>query len=58
MVLRLILKSFIHLEFIFMYGVSWRSSFFFARSCPDLPTKFVEEVIFAPFYAPASFVKY
>ena len=31
---------------------------FFPHSCPDLPTPFVEEVIFAPFYAPASFVKY
>ena len=29
----------------------------FACSCPDLPA-FVEEAIFAPFYAPASFVKY
>ena len=31
---------------------------FFACSCPALPTPFVEEAIFAPFYAPASFVKY
>ena len=31
---------------------------FFARSCPDLPTPSVEEAIFAPFYAPASFVKF
>ena len=30
---------------------------FFARSCPDLPTPFVGEAIFAPFYVPASFVK-
>ena len=58
MVLRLIFKSFIHLEFIFGYGVSWWSFHFFACSCPDLPTPFVEEAIFAPFYAPASFVKY
>ena len=59
MVLWLIWKSFIHLEFIFLYGVSWWSSFiFFACSCPDLPTPFVEEASFAPFYAPASFVKY
>ena len=28
-VLRLIFKSFIHLEFIFVYGVSWWSSFIF-----------------------------
>ena len=59
MVSWLIFKSFIHLEFIFVYGVSWWLSFiFFACSCPDLPTPFVEEAIFAPFYAPASFVKY
>ena len=58
MVLQLIFKSFFHLEFIFVYGVSWCSSLnFFARSCADLPTPFVEEVIFAPFYAPAFFVK-
>ena len=31
---------------------------FFACSCLDLPTSFVEEAIFAPFYAPASSVKY
>ena len=57
---RLIFKSFIHLEFIFVYGVSWWSSFFlsffflFACSCPDLPTPFVEEAIFASLYAIAS----
>ena len=59
MALQLIFKSIIHLEFILMYGVSWWSSFiFFAHSCPDLPTPFVEEAIFTPFYAPASFFKY
>ena len=31
---------------------------FFARSCPDVPTTFVEEAIFAPFYALAPFIKY
>ena len=31
---------------------------FFACSCPDLPTLSVEEAVFAPFYAPATFVKY
>ena len=52
MVSRLIFKTFIHLEFIFVYGVSWWLSFiFFACSCPDLPTPFVEEAIFTPFYA-------
>ena len=59
MVLRLIFKSFIHLEFFLCV---WRKLVikfhFFACSCPDLPTPFVEEAVFAPFYAPASFVKY
>ena len=59
MVLRLIFKSFIHLEFIFCVWCKLVIEFhFFARSCPDLPTPSVGEVIFAPFYAPASFVKY
>ena len=54
-----IFKSFIHLEFIFMYGVSWWLSFiFFACSCPALSTPFVKEAIFTPFYASAPFVKY
>ena len=61
MVSGLILKSFIHLEFIFVYGVNWWSSFFFffffACICPDLPTPFVEEVILIAFYAAASFVE-
>ena len=29
MVLQLIFKSFIHLEFIFVYGINWWSSFIF-----------------------------
>ena len=31
---------------------------YFARSCPNLPTPFVGEAIFMPFYASAPFVKY
>ena len=59
MVLRLIFKSFIHLKFIFCVWYKLVIKFhFFARSCPDLPTPSVEEAVFAPFYAPASFVKY
>ena len=59
MVLQLTFKSFIHHEFIFVYGVSWWSSLnFFACSCPDLPTPFVEEAIFTPFYASSPFVEY
>ena len=58
MVLQLIFKSFIHLEFIFVWHKLVIKFHFFARSCPDLPTPSVEKAVFAPFYAPASFVKY
>ena len=58
MVLQLIFKSFIHLEFIFLWHKLVIEFHFFARSCPDLPTPSVEEAVFALFYAPASFVKY
>ena len=61
MVSRLIFKSFIHLEFIFIYGVSWWQSlfsYFFACSCPDLPTPLVEEAIFVPFYFSTPIVEY
>ena len=61
MVLQIILQSFIHLELIFVYSVSWWPSltfFFFACSCPDLSKPFVEEAIFTPFYAFVPFVKY
>ena len=58
MVSQLIFKSFILLEFVFVYGINWWSSFIFlACSCPDLPTPFVEEAIFTPFYASALFVE-
>ena len=30
----------------------------FACNCPDLPTPFIEETIFTPFYFPVFFVKY
>ena len=59
MVSQLIFKSFIHLEFIFVYGVIWWSSFiFFTCSCSDLPISFVEETTSTPFYASSPFVKY
>ena len=58
MVSQLIFKSFIHLEFVFVYGVSCWSSLIFLHSYPDVPTPFVEEAIFTSFYAPAYFVKY
>ena len=62
MVSQLIFKSFIHLEFIFVYSVSWcmvsMEFHFFACSCPDLPTLFVEEAILIPFYVSEHFVEY
>ena len=61
MVSWLIFKSFIYFEFIFVYGVSWWSSFFFfffACTCPVFPTPLIEETVFAPLYAVATFVKY
>ena len=59
MVSWLIFKPFIHLEFTFVYCVSWRSGFIFlVCRCPALPTPFVEEVIFTPFYPSSPFVKY
>ena len=58
MVSQIIFKSFIHLEFILVYGVSWGLSLiFFTRSCLDLPTPFVEEAIFIPFYVSVPFVQ-
>ena len=58
MVLRLIFKSFVHTIYFCVWCQLVIEFHFFACSCPDLPTPFVEEVIFSPFYAPASFVKY
>ena len=56
---QLIFKSFIHLEFIFEYVVKLVVELhFLACSCPDLPTPFVEEAIFTPFYTSVPFVKY
>ena len=60
MVSGLIFKSPIHLEFIFVYGVSRCSSFFFLffGPPPAIPTPFVEEAVFAPFYAATPLVKF
>ena len=49
-VLRLIFKSFTHLEFIFVYGVSWWSSFIFSHNTDFqipvyIPSPFAREII-------------
>ena len=36
----------------------WSNFIFFACTSTDLPTSFIEEAIFTPFYVPAPFVKY
>ena len=53
-------KSFIHLELIFVYGVSWWSSFFFffLHVAVQIFQHHLSEAIFTPFYASAPFVKY
>ena len=48
---RLIFKSFIHLEFICVWCKLVIEFHFFACSCPDIPTLYVHEAIFTPFYA-------
>ena len=59
MVSQLIFKSFIHLEFILVYGVNWWSRFiFFLHVAVQISIPFVEEAIFTPFYASSLFVKY
>ena len=56
MVSQLIFKSFIHLEFLCVWYKLVLKFHFFSCSCPALLTPFVEEAIFAPFYAAAPFV--
>ena len=59
MVSQLIYKSFNHFEFMLVCGVSWWSSFiFFACNSTVFPTPFIEETVFTPLDALASFVKY
>ena len=58
MVLRLIFKSFIHLEIFLCMMQDGGQVSPFACSCPDLPTPFVEEASLTPLYASAHFVQY
>ena len=60
MFLSLTLKSLIHFEFTFVYGVRKCSNLILLHvlnSCPVFPRPFIEEVIFSPLYILASFVK-
>ena len=57
-VFSLTFKSLIHLEFIFMYGISKCSSFiFFTSNCLVFPAPLIEEIVFSPLYILNSFVK-
>ena len=59
MVLRLIFKYLIHLEFIFVYGVGWWSSFIILHVAIQMSQRhLLEEAIFIQFYAFAPLVKY
>ena len=59
MVLRLIFKSFIHLEFIFVCGISWWLSFIFWNVAVHISQHhLLKRPFFTPFYAFAPFVKY
>ena len=51
-------KTLIHFEFIFVYDVRKCSNFISStHCCPVFPALFIEEVIFAPLYILAYFVK-
>ena len=50
MVLQLIFKSFNHLEFIFVYGVSWWSSFFFLHVAVQISQQHLLKRLFLPHF--------
>ena len=58
MVSQVIFKSFIHLKFIFVYGVSWWSSLIFLHVAVQISQHLLSKRLYSPFYAPASFVEY
>ena len=59
MVLQLIFKSFTHLEFIFVYGISWWSSFIsFNVAVQISQPHLLMRLLFTLFYASALFVEY
>ena len=52
----LVLKSLIHFELIFVYGVRYGPVSFFAWGCPVFPTSFIEETLLSLLYVLGSFV--
>ena len=59
MVLQVIFKSFIHLEFIVVYGISWWwSLIFFNIAVQIYLNNLFEEATWTPFYASAPFNEY
>ena len=58
MVLQVVFKSFIHIEFILVYGESWLSSCIYLHIHASSPNTIYEVTIFTPLYACAPFVEY
>ena len=57
-VLWLIFKSFIHLEFIFVCGVSWWLSFIFLHVAVQIQHPLLKRLFLLPFYGSSPFVLY
>ena len=53
----LTLRSLIHFEFIFVYGVRECSNFIFYMYLSNFPALLIEEAVFSPLYMLASFIK-
>lgn len=53
-------KSTIHLNLIFVYGMSWRLSFFYTPqdSCPNILASFIEKTVLSPLLCCTTFVKH
>ena len=59
MVLRLVFKSFIHLEFIFQHGVTWQSHFIVLHVAVQISQHhLLKRLFFTAFYTFAPFVEY
>ena len=59
MMSQLVFKSFIHLEFIFVYGISWWSGFSFLHVTVQISQHhLLKRLFFTPFFASNPFVEY